>query len=66
MPVFDYRCPECGHISEHYVQTADEVVTCLGCEFFNDHLIHMVKQPAAPAFHLKGSGWDKQPPKEGT
>ena len=57
MPVFDYRCADCGNLSEH---TTDGSVLiedlCLECA----KKTIMSKQPSAPlGFILKGQGFYK-------
>ncbi len=33
MPIYEYRCPECGQVFERFVRSAnsDETVVCPGC-----------------------------------
>ncbi len=53
MPIYEYKCDECGHQMEAIQKFSDDPLTeCPEC-----------KQPAlkkmltASAFHLKGNGW---------
>lgn len=53
MPIFAYRCESCGFEKDVLQKRSDPpLVSCPTCsrETF-------VKQLAAPAFQLKGSGW---------
>lgn len=51
MPIFDYKCPKCGHENkDKLVKSSDKKVICeCGAD--------MVKIPSFPSFHLKGSGF---------
>ncbi len=53
MPIYEYRCLECGHQQEHLQKVSDPVrTTCPACgrETY-------MKQVTAAGFQLKGSGW---------
>ena len=53
MPIYEYRCSECGHQQEHLQKVSDAVLTtCPACgkETYR-------KQVTAAGFQLKGSGW---------
>ncbi len=53
MPIYEYRCSECGHQQEHLQKVSDAVLTtCPACgkETYK-------KQVTAAGFQLKGSGW---------
>jgi putative FmdB family regulatory protein len=53
MPIFDYRCTECGHIFDALQKLgADPLVDCPECGE-----AALKKMLSAPAFHLKGKGW---------
>ena len=63
MPIFDYKCSDCGHACEiiQGFSDADETI-CPACGKKT-----FAKQISAPNFHLKGTGWyvtdfkDKKP-----
>ena len=53
MPIYAYRCDECGFAKDVLQRIADPVLTvCLSCAkpFFK-------KQVTAAGFQLKGTGW---------
>ncbi|NRF69071.1 zinc ribbon domain-containing protein [Aquincola sp. S2] len=53
MPIYAYRCAECGHAKDVLQKLSDPVLsTCPACgaEAFS-------KQVTAAGFQLKGSGW---------
>lgn len=53
MPIYEYRCSECGHQQEHLQKVSDPLLTtCPSCgrETYR-------KQLTAAGFQLKGSGW---------
>jgi putative FmdB family regulatory protein len=53
MPIYAYRCEQCGHVQDVMQKLADAPLTvCPSCgaDAFR-------KQLTAPAFQLKGSGW---------
>ncbi len=54
MPLYEYRCPRCGHHTE-LIQPlrAKPPRGCKECGFRGE----LKKAISAPAFHLKGSGW---------
>lgn len=61
MPLFDYRCHQCGHEQEHLLPRSPMLDHhCPRCgirEGVPEGGYNRV--PSAPAFHLKGSGWYK-------
>ncbi|MDP2751845.1 MAG: zinc ribbon domain-containing protein [Rhodocyclaceae bacterium] len=67
MPIYVYRCENCGLEKDVLQKIADvPLSTCPQC-----HQESFAKQLTAPGFHLKGSGWyatdfkgkgDKAPP----
>lgn len=53
MPIYEYRCEQCGHELEALQKMSDDPLTkCPACE--NDSL---KKKVSAAAFRLKGGGW---------
>jgi len=55
MPIYEYKCPDCGHQFETMQKFSDDPITvCPKCEEEN-----VRKMISAPAFHLKGGGWYK-------
>jgi len=53
MPIYEYRCGECGHELDALQKLSDEPLKdCPECE--QPALKRLV---SAPAFRLKGSGW---------
>lgn len=53
MPIYAYRCEQCGHVQDVMQKLADAPLTvcpACGADAFR-------KQLTAPAFQLKGSGW---------
>jgi putative FmdB family regulatory protein len=52
MPLYEYLCEACGHRFENIQKFSDlPLEKCPKCGG------HVHKMQAAPAFHLKGSGW---------
>lgn len=54
MPIYAYRCKDCGEESEHIQKFSDPPMTV--CESCGGRI---EKQITAAAFHLKGGGWYK-------
>jgi putative FmdB family regulatory protein len=53
MPIYAYRCSECGHAKDVLQKMSDPVLTdCPACGAQT-----FVKQVTAAGFQLKGSGW---------
>lgn len=53
MPIYAYRCADCGHEGEHMQKMADQPLTeCPACKAASYQ-----KQVTAAGFQLKGSGW---------
>jgi putative FmdB family regulatory protein len=53
MPIYAYRCSNCGHAQDVLQRIADPVLTvCPACGQTS-----YVKQVTAAGFQLKGSGW---------
>ena len=53
MPIYAYRCTECGFEKDVMRKVSDPLLTtCPECKTEN-----FVKQLTAPGFQLKGSGW---------
>lgn len=55
MPIYEYRCPDCGHEFEIIQSFRDDPITdCPSCEG-----AQVKKKISLSAFALKGSGWYK-------
>jgi len=53
MPIYAYRCAECGHALDVLQKVSDAPLTeCPAC-----HRPALAKQVTAAGFQLKGSGW---------
>ncbi len=53
MPIYAYRCTDCGHAQDVLQKMSDDVLTvCPACGASN-----YIKQVTAAGFQLKGSGW---------
>ena len=53
MPIYEYRCEECGHQDEHLQKLSEAALSvCPAC-----HKPAYKKQLSAAGFQLKGSGW---------
>lgn len=53
MPIYEYRCSQCGHELEAMQKLADAaLIRCPSC-----HADTLVKLVSAAGFQLKGSGW---------
>jgi len=53
VPIYEYRCSECGHQQDHLQKVSDPVLTtCPACG-----KAAYGKQLTAAGFQLKGSGW---------
>ncbi len=53
MPIYEYRCDNCGHELEAFQKLSENPLkTCPNCK--NDSLI---KRISAAGFRLKGAGW---------
>lgn len=53
MPIYEYRCTDCGYQKDHLQKMSDEpLTTCPACgkETYS-------KQLSAAGFQLKGNGW---------
>lgn len=62
MPIYDYKCSDCGHQIEVIQKFSDEPKTlCVKCG--KETLKKMV---SAPSFRLKGGGWYETDFKTGT
>ena len=54
MPIYEYRCEQCGHQLEILQKINDPVPNpCPACQA--DHALK--RQVSAPQFKLKGTGW---------
>ena len=62
MPIFDYQCEACGHHFDILQKAGEGVLRkCPECG-----KLKLRKLLSAPSFHLKGGGWYKSPPSEGS
>ena len=53
MPIYGYRCSNCGHADDHMQKLSDApLTTCPSCQQASYE-----KQLSAAGFQLKGSGW---------
>ena len=53
MPIYEYRCENCGHELEAIQKISDEPLKhCPSCDTDN-----LVKRVSAAGFRLKGGGW---------
>lgn len=53
MPIYEYRCGDCGHQQDHLQKHSDPLLeVCPACGGK-----HYAKQVSAAGFQLKGSGW---------
>lgn len=55
MPIYEYRCPSCGHEFERIQSFKDDPIT--DCPECGGHEVK--KKISLSAFSLKGSGWYK-------
>ena len=55
VPIYEYRCPDCGHEFEHIQSFSDPLLTdCPECKGTG-----VKKKISLSAFSLKGGGWYK-------
>lgn len=52
MPIYEYRCPDCGHEFEKLQKISDPTPECPTCGAGE-----VKKKVSASAFVLKGGGW---------
>lgn len=52
MPIYEYRCSRCGHLSEAWQKFSDPPLRT--CEVCGGPVKKIISHTA---FHLKGSGW---------
>ncbi len=53
MPIYEYKCSNCGHQMEAIQKISDEPLqACPNCNYNT-----LSKLVSAPSFRLKGSGW---------
>lgn len=52
MPIYDFRCPDCGHVFEKIVASSASKAECSKCGALSNK---QVSAPAAPQF--KGTGF---------
>ena len=51
MPIYEFRCKNCGHEKEELVSTGTDSIACSKCNKLMNKLISL------SSFHLVGSGW---------
>lgn len=54
MPSWDFKCPLCEKVTEHFIKDGDEFPKC------EEHDVTLTKQFAAAPIHFKGTGWGHQ------
>lgn len=52
MPIYEYRCTQCGEVFEAFQKITDEPLT--QCKFCSSRVEKLISQSS---FQLKGSGW---------
>ncbi|OQY58514.1 MAG: FmdB family transcriptional regulator [Desulfobacteraceae bacterium 4572_88] len=52
MPIYEYKCEQCGMVEEAFQKFSDEPLT--SCNHCSGKLHKLMSQSS---FHLKGSGW---------
>jgi putative FmdB family regulatory protein len=52
VPIYEYRCEECGHQDEHLQKVSEALAVCPSCGKRS-----YKKLLSAAGFQLKGSGW---------
>lgn len=53
MPIYEYRCDNCGHELEAFQKLSeDKLVNCPECKMDT-----LIKKVSAAGFRLKGGGW---------
>ena len=52
MPIYEYKCSKCGHLTEMWQKFSDPPLT--ECEICGGSVNKIISQNT---FHLKGSGW---------
>ncbi|MCS7280286.1 MAG: zinc ribbon domain-containing protein [Desulfobacterota bacterium] len=52
MPIYEYRCLDCGKVFEIFQKITEEPLNT--CRFCNGKVQKLISQCS---FHLKGSGW---------
>jgi len=53
MPIYDFKCKECGHVQEQLVLSEDDIPKCMECGHDMERIM------AASNFILKGRNWAK-------
>lgn len=57
MPIYEYKCEECGAVSEHLVKNDQVKVVCKECD--SSDLKRMIS--TGTNFKLMGRGWPSGP-----
>jgi len=53
MPIYNFKCPECGHELEQLMKMDDPWPKCPKCNWF------MEKRMSITSFILNGNNWEK-------
>ncbi len=53
MPIYNFKCPECGHELERLMKMDDAWPKCPKCGWFMDKLMSVT------SFILNGNNWEK-------
>ena len=48
---YDFKCHDCGHIEEQWVDHTEHLTTCLECGHTAERIISPIRT------HYKGTGW---------
>ena len=58
MPIYEYKCPDCGHEAEELVKMSDPDPPCPECKAEEKDVL-MEKAVSKGSFKLQGGGWAK-------
>lgn len=57
MPIYEYKCPECGAETEKLQRMDEPPPTCEGTEEAEHKPVEMTRKVSGGSFILKGGGW---------